>query len=364
MKTPTITITNLILDYIVKYELSIKSISSIPLPYQHKQDLYEKQKADELESLGELIGFPIGYQKAADIQSGKELSSTKSKFKIFNNYRSAQEFIKTYNRAQFLTPSTQLMIHINKIVMSGIIDEWEISKIKSFSEKPNEVYDTWYKHRDYYPDIESIKYFDSIFETILNFNNKTHRLILFSFLLYEMIDKAPFYAGNQLTAILTLSVLMKDFGYNPNNLLPIAKSINFLGADFIESFKISKSKKDHTMFTEALLYSLSVSILDLQNKTENIFNNKVKKNAILSLKLNKRQIRIIEYLQINKKVTRNEYAKLMGVSFMTAFRDLQELFKKDYLEIKGTGRGTFYVLKENIEGENKKEVQVFIDNSE
>jgi len=360
MKTPTITITNLILDYIVKYELSVKTISSIPLPYQVKQNLYEKLKAEELEAVGDIIGFPIGYQKALELQEGKEVTSTKSKFKIFSNYRSAQEFIKTYNRVQFLNPSTQLLMHINKIIMSGIADEWEIAKIKTFSEKPNEIYDTWYKFRDYFPDLDATKHFDEIFETIINGKIKTHPLLLFSYLIYEMIDKAPFFSGNQLTTILATSTLLKDFGYNPGNLLPTAKAFNFLGSDLMEAYKISKSNKNHTIFTEALLYSFSISILDLQNRVENTFENKVKKSASLSMELNRRQIRILEYLEINKKVTRNEYSKLMGISFMTAFRDLQELTKKGYLEIKGTGRGTFYVLKEK-ETNEKNDIPVFID---
>lgn len=138
MYLPTYTITNLILDYIVRYELSVRTISSTPLPFKYKNEIYENNRAEDMQALGELIGNEIGYSKSLDILQGKEIVSDRSKHKIFANIRSTQEFIKSYNHIQFLSPSTQLMIHLNKLAMGGIIDEWELGRLKGFSEKPNE----------------------------------------------------------------------------------------------------------------------------------------------------------------------------------------------------------------------------------
>lgn len=363
MFLPTYSITNLILDYIIKYEISIKALASSPLPYKHKQELYIRQKAEEIQSLGELIGNNIGYNKALQIQLGKELPSDRSKYRVFSNFRSAQDFVRTYNRSQFIPPSMALMLHFNKLALSGISDEWEAGKLKAFSEKPNEIYDTWYKYRDFYPELDNVKHFGEIMDWIVSPKVKIHKLIQFSIYLFEMIDKAPFFSLNQITTILTLSALNKDYGYNPDNLLPTAKAVNYLGSDFLEAFKLAKGKKDLTVFIEAFLYSMSIEMLSLQNQVESIFESKVKKQAQLSTQFNNRQIKLLDYLSIHKKITRNEFAKNMGISFMTAYRDLTELYDKGYLNQGGVGRGTYYTLKEQNLDENLPDLPVFIDST-
>lgn len=364
MYLPTYTITNLILDYIVRYELSIRTITSTPLPYKYKLELYEKNRSEDLQALGEIIGSQIGYNKALEIQQGKEIISDRSKYKVFSNYRSTQEFIKTYNHIQFLAPSIQLMVHLNKLAMGGIIDEWELGRLKGFSEKPNELFDTWYKYRDFYPDLNVSKHFDDVMDWIVNPKAKIHKLIQFAVLLYEIIDKAPFFAGNQITGIVTVASLMKDYGYNPDNLLPLAKAINYIGPDFSESFKIAKSNKDMTMFIEVFLYSLSLEVLNVENQFLNTFENRVKKSSQLTAMFNSRQVKLLEYLEINKRISRQTFAKMMGTSFMTAFRDIQELMEKGYLKQGGVGRGTFYMLNEVADTDSeKKPLKVFIDAS-
>jgi DeoR/GlpR family transcriptional regulator of sugar metabolism len=57
----------------------------------------------------------------------------------------------------------------------------------------------------------------------------------------------------------------------------------------------------------------------------------------------------MEYLGKNKRVNRATCTKLMGTSFMTAYRDLTELVQAGYLEKKGTNKKTYYILKEQEE---------------
>ena len=81
--------------------------------------------------------------------------------------------------------------------------------------------------------------------------------------------------------------------------------------------------------------------------------------------LNSRQIKMIDYLETNKKASRQDLTKMIGVSFMTVYRDLQELMDMDYVEQKGKGRGTHYRLKEDEKGvEVKENIPVFGDMQE
>jgi Fic family protein len=229
--------------------------------------------------------------------------------------------------------------------MRGIVEDWDTAKLRGFSEKPNEIYDTWYKERDYYPNTNLEHHFNDIFDWIKDSKDNNHILIKLAVLLYEFIDKAPFLAGNQLTAILMLEIVTKELGYNPENILPIFKSVNMINEDLKAAFRMSKAKRDLTIFIEAFLYSLSLTAIEVSKDFTETFENKVQKRGKMNRELNQRQIKILDYLAINTKATRKDYVKIMDVSFMTAYRDIQELIDKGYVVSKGQGRGTYYVLK-------------------
>ncbi len=348
MRTPKYTLTNLILNYIVKYELSINNLKHNQLPDKHKLPLEEKYGAQDTHNLGELVGNSIGYNQALLIQRGQEMPSQKKELKLFTNFRNAKDFVKSYNDSNSLKPSVDLASHINKLVMKNIVDEWDLSKIRSFSEKPNEIYDTWYKKRDFYPSLDMNNHFNELFDWIQNSTDNNHKLIKLGILLYEFIDKAPFLCGNQITAILMVETLTKKYGYNPNNIIPFFKSIENISEDILSAFKLSKSKLDFTTFLEAFLYTVSMSVVEVTKDFKDTHTSKVRKQGSLELHLNARQIQLLDYLELNKKITRSKYTKLMGVSFMTSYRDLQDMVEKKYIKQKGRGRGTFYVLTKEM----------------
>jgi Fic family protein len=350
MKKPKYTLTNLILKYIVKYETSIKDLNHTDLPKELKKPLIEKLYAEDIDHLSQLISFPIGYNTALKILRGQEHTTGKSKKKVFAGYRNAKEYLKKYNPKNALRPSTELAIHLNKLVTKGWNDDWDQGRLKDFSEKPNTLFDTWYEIRDYYPSTDMKDHFNEIFRWINNSDDNTHKLIQFAILTYEMIDKAPFFAGNQITTILLLELLTKQYGYNPNIVLPFSKSFNFINEDIKSAFKISKGKNDLTTFIEAFLYTTSLTAIETTREFTTVYKEKILKYPKMTEELNSRQIKIVDYLETNKKASRQELTDIIGVSFMTIYRDLQELMDKKYVLQKGKGRGTHYKLKEDEKG--------------
>ena len=348
MRTPKYTITNLLLKYIIKYEISITELKQRQLPEKYKHSLEEKYGAEDIQKLGSLVGNPIGYNQALLIQRGQEMPSQKKTFRLLTNFRNVKDFAKSYDNSNSLKPSLDLCFHVNKLAMKGIVDDWDLSKLRDFSKKPKEIYDTWYKARDYYPKIDMQNHFNEIFDWIVLGTDNNHKLIKMGILLYEFIDKAPFLTGNQITAIIMLEMLTKKYGYNPDNIIPFFKSIEDINEDLHSAFKLSKSKLDLTTFLEALLYTLSLTAIEINKEFKDTYDVKVRKRGSLELHLNQRQIKLLDYLAVNNKVTRNKYTKMMGISFMTSYRDLQDMVEKKYIKQKGRGRGTFYVLTKEM----------------
>ncbi len=337
-------ITEQILNSIVKYELCIQKSSAIPLPQKYLTKLYQKQKADEISHLSDMLGISIGYDKALDIQRGKETHISIDKHKILNNYRSTQEFIKSYTDRQFMPISFPLIAHLNTLLFKNVVEDWELGKSREFSQKPNPLFDNWTDLKEYYPTIDLSNHFDNLARLFYSKDNQIHQIVLSLIMMYEMIDKAPLVAANQLTAINLLSCILSNYKYNPNNLLPIGKVVAENEHSIITEFKKTRISKSMTGFIEIMADLLASESLALYNAIIFVYENSAQKKILLSVQYNDRQIKILEYLQIHKSISRNEYSKLMGVSFMTAFRDLSQLVEDDYLEIIGRGRGTRYEL--------------------
>lgn len=348
MITPKYTLTNRMLSYIVKYELALSDIKYNQLPEEYRFPLSEKYSAEDIQKMADLVGFPLGFNKALMIQKGQENSLEKKKYKIFTNFRNAKDFVNSYTNANSLKPSVELAAHINRLVMKDIVDDWDLAKIRSFSEKPNEIYDTWYKSRDFYPNLDINNHFNELFDWIQNGKDNNHMLIKLSILVYEFLDKAPFVVGNQITAILIAEILAKKYGYNPDNMFPYFKSIEYIADDLLSAFKMTKGKSDLTPFIEALLYTISLTSIEVSNDIKKEHSSKVKKQGDVEVALNQRQIQIFDFLSLNQKITRGQVNQMMDVSFMTSFRELKDMEEKGYIKQKGKGRGTYYVLSKEV----------------
>jgi len=346
-KLPTFSNTHLIVNYLIRFEVALSKIQNTPLPKQHLKELQIKIATAEIQNLSELIGSPIQEYKAEQIQKGHVIPTANSPLLIFGNYRSALDFARNYNSINSIQPSTDLLLHLNKIIMKKLVEQWDSEKLRGSSDNPIELYDTWYKFREYYPAINMTEYFNSIFIWVHEENN-IHRLLRLAVLVYELIDKAPLISGNQITTLALLQALTKEYSLNPYMLFSSTKAINYIASDLEKAFKQSKASQDLTTFMEAFLYTFSLEMLNTEQKFLKIFDTKIKKGGKLREKFNTRQIKILEYLENVKKITREEYTKITGVSFMTAYRDLKHLLNEEYLVQEGTGRGTYYMLKENM----------------
>ncbi len=120
-------------------------------------------------------------------------------------------------------------------------------------------------------------------------------------------------------------------------------------------------KKDLTMFIEAILYSLSLTVIDTVKGITGEYNKKLNIRKSLPMILIQGKLKIIEYLNNNLRVTRQQYTKMMAF-LMTSYRDLQELLDKEYISQKGKGRGTYYIIPDQDTQEQERierEIQIF-----
>ena len=78
-----------------------------------------------------------------------------------------------------------------------------------------------------------------------------------------------------------------------------------------------------------------------------IWRNWLTDDRMKGLNLNERQVKAVQFLKSDLRITNTEYQKLTGVSRATAKRDLDEMVKLGLLKLEGAGRSAHYRLTGN-----------------
>ncbi len=73
-----------------------------------------------------------------------------------------------------------------------------------------------------------------------------------------------------------------------------------------------------------------------------IFKDYLNEEQLKKIGLNDRQIKAVQFVKENSKITNKEYQELNDVSERTALRDLDELTNKSTLTKRGEKKGTYY----------------------
>ncbi len=183
--------------------------------------------------------------------------------------------------------------------------------------------------------------YEALRETIINaIIHKDYRGAPIQISVYD--DKIIVWNEGELPSDLTIEDLKNQHPSRPYN--PILASAFFKGG-LIEAWGrgtikiINECKK--AGLPEPIIEKASGGIRVV------IFKNLLNKTKLIELGLNSRQIKAIEFLKENLKITNSQYQKVNSVSKATATRDLTELVDKfKLIEKKGiTGVGTYYELK-------------------
>ncbi|MCA9382649.1 DeoR family transcriptional regulator, partial [Candidatus Dojkabacteria bacterium] len=157
----------------------------------------------------------------------------------------------------------------------------------------------------------------------------------------------PWKIGNNITSLLIYDYLFKKYKLDSGGLVTSLGLIDEYEDDLVRTYQYVALNQDKLDLWVKKLISLNTRYirekrLEIDGKVEEM--KKIGSERSNLLDLNKRQLKILRYLQNVPQVKREDYVHMMNVSTMTAYRDLQGLVDKDLLKVYGKGRGTKYSL--------------------
>lgn len=344
MFEPRFRLTHNMLNNIVKFEIERKGIQDLDIDEDVTQKLRLEANSNDIFHLGNLFGVGITLKTAKKVASGKTLSVGNYRGQYLTNFRNAMEYILATQTAYFPVQGN-ILIHLNKILIKDIAEEWD-AKYRTSGEEIDTKDDNWIDMRD--TDVASVEVQSQALKTLDWFSTNTskiHPLIRIPAVMYRLIRVSPFVIANKLTILAACKYLFYKSGLLIDGTLPIMKNFDVYEDEYLEAWKQAAGENDDmTLWIERFVRNYAGEITSVREKVDRFSEEYKEKTKQPFLNLNRRQLKILRYLQNIPQVKREEYVEMMTVSTMTAYRDLNELAKKGLLRMEGQGRGTRYML--------------------
>lgn len=345
MKSIFYYISNQVLNNLIELEIARNELKRFDLDQEMLRKTESEKFTENMLHISNILGNPQTYkdiEKFAEmkIEIGNDLSK-----QILNNYRNILEYFKANETNNYIDINVNMLIHINKILIMGWKEEWEAGLRND--EKINLMFDDLEEFID-----GSIGLTNIHFETQENIdwykNNiiRIHPIIRIGVLIYRLIRIMPFRNLNKLSIIATTQFLLQKNRYlNPYG-IAVSKIFDKNNALFINTLKtcLNDENENLTGWLEVFTNSLSDEYKTLLSKMQELSQVQSKVEEKPFMDMNKRQLKILRYLQSIPTVKREDYIQMFDVSTMTAYRDLNALVKKKLLKIEGEGRATHYKL--------------------
>lgn len=356
MFEPSYDLTHRILNNLIKLELDRKYVTDKEVKESAQVGMEERAKALNILHIGHLIGINLTVKDAEKLAEGKRLETEDMRGTILNNFRNVLEFTRSNVADSYSDIDINILVHLNKILLTDWKETWD-AKLRLGGEEPDPTHDNWIEVRD--RGLESILIQDKLMDVINWFksnSSKIHPIIRTAIVIYEIIRISPFAFLNKLTAIAAADYLLHKSGYGDDIYLPVCRNFDVYEDEYIESWNNAVQGKldpmtnqvieveNITLWIERFIRSLSNDIVEVKDFLMKKVTEDEKSIKQPFLDLNKRQLKILRYLQTIPTVKREDYVQMMDVSTMTAFRDLTELTDKKLLKVVGKGRGTKYML--------------------
>lgn len=180
----------------------------------------------------------------------------------------------------------------------------------------------------------------------------------------HLIAIHPFIDGNGRTGRLLATLLLQRSGYGFRNLLSLDTYYQRNRDSYLEALKKSIGERfipdyDLTAWLEFFTFSILLQAGQLETKLTDwrIWVDRVHKRWA-PLGLNDREIDGLIYAVNVGSIARKDYAEIVDVSPLTAYRDLSYLVEKGLLEPRGVGRNRrYYAIQTNGEDKNEESAQ-------
>jgi Fic family protein len=163
---------------------------------------------------------------------------------------------------------------------------------------------------------------------------------------YEFVRIHPFVDGNGRAARALATLILYLRGFDIKRFFALDDYYDSDRAAYYAALNsVSRDASDLSAWLEYFTEGVLLSLSKVKERALQLSLDKRKRNAKGQIALSERQMRIIEHIQSNGRITSGEIQKMFGISRQATHTELKHLMELDIIEQKGAGKSTYYVMK-------------------
>jgi hypothetical protein len=288
------------------------------------------------------LGLTITLKDAEKLARDKKIETQDFRGELIENFKSGWKLATSIAESEHIGVNSHIILQINHTLAKGAVEDWKL-KYRDAGDPFSLLYDDLLEL--VLPENKNTSAEQLVDNYVLEYSKEgENRFYKFSFFIYRLLQLQPFMAFNKFSIILIAELALSKLLGSQYNPVIMALFLTQQKPQILKAFEIPDAAAREVTWHELCLNFIAEAYEQANKQVNDKQSGKRLNSDKPFLDLNKRQLKILKYLQTIPTVKREDYVQMMDVSAMTAYRDLNVLLKHKLIKTLGTGRGTKYML--------------------
>lgn len=344
MFEPKFHYTNKIVNNLVEISAARESILNAYLIPKWEVSLRREALIRATHASTAIEGNPLTLEEVSQLAQGRKITATRRTKQEVLNYLKVLEDIQKYHKNKIISEKEFLKMH--KDITKGTLDnpEWEGNYRKIQVYVANKI--TGEVIFSPPPPEEVPKLVNEFLFWLNAKSSELNPVIVAGISHYEIVRIHPFVDGNGRTAraFATLILCIRDFDIKRFFALD-----DYYDSDrkaYYDALKsVSLKSFDLTDWLEYFTDGILMSVSKVKERIMQLSIEKKRQKEKGQIALTERQMKIIEFINKNGKITSSDIQKMFKITRQAVNKEIKKLLALEIIEMKGIGKKVYYVIK-------------------
>lgn len=345
MFKPNFKYTHKIVNLLIQISAARETVLNSPLIPQWEVSLRQEAILRSVHSSTSIEGNRLSLEQVSELAQGREVTATRKDKQEVLNYLKVLENINKLTDGKIITEKNILNIHkmLTKDTLENpadcgryrnryVVVANRLTREIIFRPPTNREVPSLVSNLVKWLNSASVKELDAILEAGI-----TH---------YEFVRIHPFVDGNGRTARVLASLILYLRGFDIKQFFCLDDYYDSDRSAYYKALQnVNQQSLDLTNWLEYFTEGVRVSIDAVKERVVRLSSERLRKTTKGQIALTERQMRIVEYININGKITNREVREMFKISDEGALKEIKKLIKLEVIRSQGKGRSLSYVMR-------------------
>jgi len=339
---PVYLITNKMLHHLTTIAASVVAVENAPLIPKWEVSIRRDALLRNAHASTAIEGNPLSFEEVSELADGKLVMIHRKARDEVLNYLTVLEIMPNLARKSI---NSDLVLNIHSRLMNSILPSDELcgqfrhEGVVVGNSITHEVIFRPPKAKNVPRLIEKLIYWINTRENVRN------PVLEAGIVHYEIVRIHPFIDGNGRTARAMASLILYKRGFDSKRFFALDDYYDNDRKAYYDALNtVDPQSCDLTKWLEYFTEGVMIQIERVKKKVFGLSPDFQKKERFGQIALDERQMKIVEYINQNRKITNREIQKILDVAPRTAVNIIGELVDLNVVKTEGKGRGLHYVI--------------------